>query len=477
MHSQLVVLGGGPGGYAAAFLAADSGLEVTLVDASPQLGGTCLSSGCIPSKALLHVGRVLGEIEQLENEWGIRTGEPTIDLEILRARKEKIVTTLSGGLGQLAKRRKIRRITARGHFVDPRTLRLVGDDPALADDDTLTFDDAIIATGSLSCCPGSLSIESDRVMNSTDALALVDIPESLLVVGGGYIGLEMASVYSRLGSRVSVVELTDGLLQGADRDLVKPLQRVLDKQLEGRIYLDTRVVGLADLGSTVEVQFEGANKQGAEQFDRVLIAVGRVPNSHDLGLDAADVTVDSSGFIVCDDHGQTSTAHIRAVGDVAGEPMLAHKASHQGRAAVESILGHAPSSSPSAIPAVVFTDPEIAWVGLTAEAAQASGREISAALYPWAASGRAQAIGRTEGMTKWIIDPETEVVLGCGIVGAGAGELIGEATLAINQGCKISDVGRTIHAHPTMSETLMNAADVFYGTATEVYKPRRNRRK
>ena len=475
MHSAIVVLGGGPGGYAAAFLAADEGLEVTLVEADARLGGTCLLRGCIPSKALLHAARVMGEVDELARDWGVRYGSPQIELGKLRGRKEQVIDTLSRGLKQLAARRKVRVIHARGVLQDASTLRLEGDDPALADDSLLTFDHLILATGSVPAIPSSFAMASPRVMDSTGALELQEIPKRLLVIGGGYIGLEMGTVYARLGSQVSVVELTDGLLPGVDRDLVKPLHKHLDGLLEGRIFLNTKVGSIGDRGETIEVAFEGPGKFGVEQFERVLLSVGRRPVSAGLGLENTSIQLDRRGFVCCDSQQRTAEPHILAIGDVAGEPMLAHKASHQARVAVETILGRSATFEPAAIPAVVFTDPEIAWAGLTEEAARGQYSDVHVAMYPWAASGRAQALGRTEGLTKWIIDGDSERLLGCGMVGPGAGELIGEAALAIEMGCEVRDVASTIHPHPTLSETLMNAGEVFFGTATEIYKPRSRR--
>jgi dihydrolipoamide dehydrogenase len=473
MHAPLVVLGGGPGGYAAAFLAADKGLEVTLVEAESRLGGTCLLRGCIPSKALLHVARVISEVEELGDEWGVDYSEPTISVDKLRERKEKVISTLSGGLKQLAKRRKVNVITAKGSLENANTLILEGDHESIPAGGKLTFDNLIIATGSTPAMPGAFRLDSDRVMDSTGALDLDEIPETLLVVGGGYIGLEMGTVYAKLGSKVSVVELTDGLLPGADRDLVKPLQKAVEKMTEDRLFLNTKVGSLGDRGEKIEVAFEGPNKYGVELYDRVLVSIGRRPTSQGLGLEQTQIQVDGRGFIQCDAQQRTAEPNIYAIGDVAGEPMLAHKASHEGKVAVEVILGEPAEFSPAAIPAVVFTDPEIAWAGLTETEAKRDGRPYQLAVYPWAASGRAQALGRTEGLTKWLIDPDTEIVIGCGIVGPGAGELIAEAALAIEMACEVHDLTGTVHAHPTLSETMMNAAEVFYGTATEIYKPKR----
>ena len=474
MHSPVVVLGGGPGGYAAAFLAADEGLEVILVESESRLGGTCLLRGCIPSKALLHVAKVLSEVHEMSEDWGVEFGTPKIDVNKVRARKEKVIETLTGGLSQLAKRRNVKIIKARGKFENSTTLLLEGDDPSIPEGRKITFDFCVVATGSVPSMPPSFNIGSSRVMDSTGALALVDIPEKLLVIGGGYIGLEMGTVYAHLGSKVSVVEWTDGLLPGADRDLVKPLHNRLKKLLEDRIYLNTKVGSIAEVDNQIEVTFEGPGKFGHERFDRVLVSVGRRPVSQNLGLETTTVQMDPRGFIVCDKQQRTGDPHIFAIGDVAGDPMLAHKASHEAKVAIEVILGKPAIFDKVAIPAVVFTDPEIAWAGLTDDQAKREGRNVDIEIYPWAASGRAQAIGRTDGLTKWLVDPETHRVLGCGIVGSGAGELIAEAVLAIEMGCEVRDLTESIHPHPTLSETLMNAGEVHFGTATEIYKPKRH---
>ena len=474
MHSPVVVLGGGPGGYAAAFLAADEGLEVVLVEAESKLGGTCLLRGCIPSKALLHVAKVLGEAQAMHEEWGVDFGTPKIDIDKVRARKEKVIETLTGGLGQLAKRRNVKVIRARGKFENSTTMMLEGSDPSIPEGGRLTFDYCVVATGSVPAMPPAFNIGSSRVMDSTGALALADIPEKLLVIGGGYIGLEMGTVYAHLGSKVSVVEWTDGLLPGADRDLVKPLHNRLKKLLDNRIFLNTKVGSLAEVDQQIEVTFEGPGKFGHERFDRVLVSVGRRPVTQGLGLETTSVQVNQKGFIVCDRQQRTADPHIFAIGDVAGDPMLAHKASHEAKVAIEVILGKPAVFDKAAIPAVVFTDPEIAWAGLTDDQAKREGRKVDIEVYPWAASGRAQALGITDGFTKWLVDPETHRVLGCGIVGSGAGELIAEAALAIEMGCEIRDITETVHPHPTLSETLMNAGEVHFGTATEIYKPKRH---
>lgn len=478
MHSQVVVLGGGPGGYAAAFLAADLGLEVTIVEADPRLGGTCLLRGCIPSKALLHTAKVISEAEELA-EWGVEFAKPKIDIDKVRARKEEVITTLSSGLAKLADARKVKRVHARGVFVDSKTINLepVKGEPGkgastIVGDERLTFDYCILATGSVPAMPKFLNIGSPRVMDSTGALALADIPGSLLVVGGGYIGLEMGTVYHELGSKVTVVELADGLLPGADRDLVRPLAKRVKERFAG-VLLNHKVAGLKDVGDQVEVQIEGPELNDTVKFDRVLVSIGRWPVSKGFGLENTKVTVNERGFVEVDSQQRTSDPAIFAIGDVAGDPMLAHKAAYEGRIAAEVIAGKPSAFDAQAIPAVVFTDPEIAWAGVTVDEAKKAGREVEVATYPWQASGRATANGRTDGLTKWIIEPGTERVLGCGIVGSGAGELIAEAVLAIEMGCNVHDIASSVHPHPTLSETIAFAGEVHLGTATEIYKPKR----
>ena len=467
MHAPLVVLGGGPGGYAAAFMAADLGMEVTLVEKDTRLGGTCLLRGCIPSKALLHVGRVVAEVREMQ-DWGVHFSAPKIDIDAVRDRKEKVIDALTGGLAQLAKRRNVKVVQGQGMFTASNTLEVIQQD---AGSQKITFDHCILASGSRPARIPAFDIGSPRVMDSTGALELEDIPESLLVVGGGYIGLEMGTVYAELGSRVSVVELTDSLLPGADRDLVKPLHKRLGNLFEA-IRLNTKVTGLKDNGKGVDVSFEGPQGQTTETFSRVLVAVGRRPNSDGIGLENTDVVMDSKGFVEVDKQQRTADSHMLAIGDVCGEPMLAHRASHQGKVAVESLHGEPALFEPRAIPAVVFTDPEIAWAGLTEQEAELSGREIEVSRYPWAASGRAHALGRIEGMTKMLVDPETEQVLGVGIVGSGAGELIAEGALAIEMGCTARDLSETIHPHPTLGETVAFSAENYFGLATEIFRPR-----
>ena len=468
MHAPLVVLGGGPGGYAAAFMAADLGMEVTLVEKDTRLGGTCLLRGCIPSKALLHVGRVVAEVREMQ-DWGVHFSAPKIDIEAVRDRKEKVIDALTGGLAQLAKRRNVRVVQGQGMFTASNTLEVIQKD---AGSQTITFDHCILASGSRPARIPAFDIGSSRVMDSTGALQLEDIPESLLVVGGGYIGLEMGTVYAELGSQVSVVELTDSLLPGADRDLVKPLHKRLGGLFEA-IRLNTKVTGLKDIGNGVEVSFEGPEGQTTKTFSRVLVAVGRRPNSDGIGLENTNVVVDAKGFVEVDKQQHTADSHVLAIGDVCGEPMLAHRASHQGKVAVESLHGEPALFEPRAIPAVVFTDPEVAWCGLTEAEAKKTGQEVNIVRFPWAASGRAQTIGRTEGLTKMIFDPQTERVLGVGIVGPGAGELIAEGVLAVETAAVARDLAESIHAHPTLSETIMESAEGAFAQATHVYRPKR----
>ncbi len=466
MHVPLVVLGGGPGGYAAAFLAADLGLEVAIIDRDERLGGTCLLRGCIPSKALLHVGRVLSEAREMEG-WGIHFPQPSIDLDALRARKDKVISTLTGGLATLARRRNVTVIHGEARFTGSKSLEV----KTAGGTETVTYDHCILASGSRPARIPAFDIGSPRVMDSTGALELKDVPETLLVVGGGYIGLEMGTVYAELGAKVSVVELTDTLLPGADRDLVKPLQQRLEKLFAG-IHMRTKVAKLEEAGSAVRVHFEGPEGAFTKDFSRVLVAVGRRPNSDGLGIENTGVVVNAKGFVEVDDRQRTADPHILAIGDVCGEPMLAHRASHQGKVAVEVLHGEPAVFAPRCIPAVVFTDPEIAWAGLTEHEAATAGKTVEVSRYPWAASGRAHALGRTDGLTKLLIDPETEAVLGLGIVGAGAGELIAEGALAIEMGCVARDLMETIHPHPTLGETVAFSAENYFCLATEIYRPR-----
>lgn len=467
--TQLVVIGGGPGGYAAAFYAADLGMQVTIVDMEANPGGVCLYRGCIPSKALLHVAKVAGEARHATN-WGLTYAEPKIDLGKLRSFKDGVVSKLTGGLGQLSKQRKITFVQGKASFIDAKNLSI---ELTAGGTETLAFEHAIIATGSYPTKIPGLSITSDRLMDSTGALDLPEIPKTLLVVGGGYIGLELGSVYAALGTKVTVVEMTDGLLPGADRDLVTFLARRLETVLD-KILLKTKVVSMTEAKKGIVVKMEGPTGEASDQtFDRVLVSIGRRPNSAITGLDRTGVTVSDRGFITVDPAMRTTAANIFAIGDVVGEPMLAHKASHEAKVAVEAILGHKVAFEPQAIPAVVFTDPEVAWCGLTENEAKKQGRKVEIAKFPWAALGRALAIDRPDGMTKLVIDPETERILGVGIVGAGAGELIAEGVLAVEMAALATDLKLSIHPHPTMSETLMEAAEVFFGHSTHVYRPKK----
>ncbi|NUM54669.1 MAG: dihydrolipoyl dehydrogenase [Candidatus Hydrogenedentes bacterium] len=466
---RTAIIGGGPGGYAAAFAASDLGLDVTLVDVEQNPGGVCLYRGCIPSKALLHVAKVLNEAKEAEH-WGIHFEQPSIELAKLRASKDAVVAKMTGGLGQLCKARKIKFIQGRASFDDSTTIKVASDD---GKEQTIQTDFTILAAGSRPATLPDLFIESDRILNSTTALQLPDIPKTLLVVGGGYIGLELGSVYAALRSTVTVVEMTDALLPGADDDLVTVLSQRMEKVFH-KIHLGTKVSGVAESkeGITVTLQSKDG-KEFKETYDKILVSVGRKPNSSGLGLNNTKVHVDARGFVEVDAQRRTTDPAIFAIGDVAGEPMLAHKASHEGRVAAEAIAGHNTAFEPAAIPAVVFTDPEVAWAGLTERQAQKDGRSVNVARFPWAASGRATTLNRQDGLTKFITDPESGMVLGVGIVGPGAGELIAEGVLAIEMGATATDLGMSIHPHPTLSETLMESAELIFGTGTHVYRPRK----
>jgi len=466
---HIAVIGGGPGGYATAFLAADLGMTVTLIDPELNPGGVCLYRGCIPSKALLHVAKLIDESRHAKN-WGIDYADPKIDISRLRSWKESVIKKLTGGLGILSKQRKVEYIQGKAAFENSNTLRV---SRTSGSEDSLTFDRIVIATGSRPAIIPSLKLETPRMMDSNSALDLSEVPGTLLVIGGGYIGLELGTVYAALGSKVSVVEMLSGLLPGADRDLVLPLHKRMEKIFDS-ILLNTTVAAVKDEPNGIRVTFDGPEvKEKEKLFDKVLISVGRKPNSEIPGLEKTQVKIGQRGFIQVNKQLQTDDPAIYAIGDVVGEPMLAHKATHEGRTAAEAIAGHKVAFEPNAIPAVVFTDPEIAWCGLTETQAQKENREIKVPRFPWAASGRAMTIDRTEGMTKLIIDPQTERVLGVGIVGVGAGELIAEGVLAIEMGALAKDIALTIHPHPTLSETLMNSAEVFFGTSTDIYRPKR----
>jgi dihydrolipoamide dehydrogenase len=464
---RIAVVGAGPGGYAAAFYAADLGMQVTLIDPEKNPGGVCLYRGCIPSKALLHIAKVLDEAGHA-SAWGITFGKPAIDVNKLREHKNKVVEKLTSGTGQVAKLRKVKYLQGWATIVSPTELQV----RTASGDETVAVDDIILATGSEPSSIPSLAINSPRVLDSTGALDLPEIPKTMLVIGGGYIGLELGSVYAALGTKVSVVEMTDGLLPGADRDLVRLLAQRIEKTFD-RVMLSTKVLSMKAAKDAVTVSLEGPDGASQATFDYVLVSIGRRPNARVPGLEKTRVQVTDRGFIQTDFQRRTEEPTIFAIGDVAGEPMLAHKASHEARVAVEAIAGHKAIFEPQAIPAVVFTDPEIAWAGLTETQAGKEGRKVDVVKFPWGASGRAIAIDRVDGLTKLIVDPQSERVLGVGIAGAGAGELIAEGVLAIEMGATVSDVKLTIHPHPTLTETVMEAAEQFFGTATHVYKPRR----
>ncbi|MCG3177955.1 MAG: Dihydrolipoyl dehydrogenase [Phycisphaerae bacterium] len=465
--APVAVLGAGPGGYPAAFLAADLGFDVTLIDASPNPGGVCLFRGCIPSKALLHVARLIHESREAA-DWGIGFTGPTIDMDKLRAWKDQVVGKLTGGLGSIGRSRNVRFVRGRGRFTDAHTLAVEGDDGA----QTIAFDYAIVATGSSPARIPNLWIDSPRVMDSTAALKLEAVPSSLLVIGGGYIGLELGTVYQALGSKVTCVEMTPGLLPGVDRDLVQYVHKNLQGRFE-HLYTDTRVLEMKEEADGIRAKFVGLHVEQTEQlFDRVLVAVGRRPNSADLGLENIGVTVSRKGFIEVDRQRRTKVAHIFAIGDVAGEPMLAHKATYEARIAVEAMADQPSAYDPAAIPAVVFTDPEIAWSGLSETDALNQGRSVKIARFPWTASGRATTLDRNDGLTKMVLDPVNQRVLGVGIAGVGAGEMIAEGTLAIEMGATAQDVKMTIHAHPTLSETVMEAAEAFFGHSPHIHVKR-----
>jgi dihydrolipoamide dehydrogenase len=467
---QLVVVGGGPGGYAAAFLAADLGLEVTLVDPEPNPGGVCLYRGCIPSKALLHAASVLREIQR-GAEWGLAAGKVRTDVGKLRSWSKGVVETLTGGLGQLAKMRKIEHLRGRGRFRDTTSLEVQEEGGGRR---TLPFEKAIVATGARPVALPGVPFESPLVMDSTAALELEEVPGTLLVVGGGYIGLELGSVYAALGSRVTVVEMLPEIMSGTDRDLVKVYAREAEGVFESIRLRTTARLKVGEDG--VEAALEPQEGQAeTKRFARVLVAVGRRPNTQDIGLENTGVELDEKGFIEVDERRRTAELSIYAIGDVTGGPMLAHKATHEGRVAVEAIAGRPAAFDPRAIPAVVFTDPEIAVCGLTEAQAQAQGRRVEVARFPWSASGRSLTLGRKSGLTKLVIDPESHRILGAGIVGASAGELIGEATLAVEMAARVEDLALTIHTHPTLTETLMEAAEAFEGTATSIYRPKRRK--
>jgi dihydrolipoamide dehydrogenase len=472
LHTEVLVLGAGPGGYTAAFRAADLGKKVVLVERYPSLGGVCLNVGCIPSKALLHAAKVITEAEEMA-EHGISFGKPQIDLEKLKSWKSKdVVSKLTGGLTQLAKQRNVTVITGRGEFTNPNQIAITGADGKIT---TISFDNAIIAAGSQATKMPGLAPEHQndpRILDSTSALDLDGLPKRMLVVGGGIIGLEMGTVYDAFGSKVSVVELSDGLIPGCDRDLVKPLQKRMEKRFE-KILLKTKVAKLEPRDDGIHVTFEGEQAIEPQVYDKVLVAIGRRPNGKNIGADKAGVFVNEYGFIPVDKQMRTNVPHIFAIGDIVGQPMLAHKATHEGKVAAEVIDGHKVEFQALSIPSVAYTDPEVAWTGISEIDAKAKGIAIEKASFPWVASGRALSIGRTEGMTKLIMDKDTRRIIGAGIVGPNAGELLAEAVLAIEMGADAEDLGLTIHAHPTLSETICFAAEMAEGTITDLLPPRK----
>jgi len=463
---KLIVIGAGPGGYAAAFLAADLGMDVTLVDKEKNPGGVCLYRGFIPSKALLHISKLLNEAREAK-KWGIKFGEPEIDIKRVKAYKNKVVAKLTGGTGMLVRQRKINYLQGTASFLSSNSVKVEKVD---GETETLQFDKAIIAVGSLpATIPGVET--SERIIDSTGALELNDIPEKMLVIGGGYIGLEMGSVYASLGSKVTVVEMLPHLLAGADRDLVQVLSRSIIPRFEN-VYLSTKVAEIKDTGKKVKVKFDGENiKEPEQEFDKVLVSIGRKPVTEGLGLENTNVKTNERGFILVDEKRQTDDPNIFAIGDIVGGAMLAHKASAEGKVAVEAIAGEKVAFEPAAIPGVVFTDPELAWAGLTEAEAEEKGIDVEVMKFPWGASGRAVTLDRNDGLTKIIADKETGRILGVGIVGPGAGEMIAEGTLAIEMAALARDVALTIHAHPTLSETFMEASEMFFGQATHMYKP------
>jgi dihydrolipoamide dehydrogenase len=468
-NTQLVVLGGGPGGYAAAFLAADRGFKVTLIEARERPGGTCLHVGCIPSKAVLHAAKLITDARDAEHA-GLKFAPPQVDINGVRGHWQKVVDTLSKNLVGLAKARKVTVLRGLGRFVDPHTIEVEGAGRC-------RFEQGIIATGSVPAKPPAFNLKTPRIMDSTGALALEELPRRMLVVGGGYIGLELGYVYAALGSQVTVVEMTDGLLPGVDRDLVKPLQdRLTRTKLFKEILLKTKVAKVEEVKEGIKATLEGADGKSSEQvFERVLVSVGRRPNSRDIGLDKAGVEVDERGFVKVDPQRRTNVPHLFAIGDVAGEPMLAHKASYEARVAIEVLAGEPAVYDVRAVPAVVFTDPEIAYCGLTETEAARQGKKVKVLKYPWSWSGRALTLGRTEGLTKLLVEPESERLLGVGIVGAGAGEMLAEATLAIEMAATARDVAMTMHAHPTLSETIGEASEAFHGGTAHQLPPRKEK--
>jgi len=467
LHAEVLVLGSGPGGYTAAFRAADLGKQVVLVERYATLGGVCLNVGCIPSKALLHAAKVITEAEEMAPH-GISFGKPKIDVDKLRAWKESVIGKLTKGLSGLAKQRKVTVVQGVGKFESPKSLVVEGAEGVRR----ITFDYCIIAAGSSVARIPGFPYDDPRLIDSTGALALPDIPKRMLVIGGGIIGLEMACVYDALGAKITVVELMDGLIPGADRDIVKPLEKRIRERYEA-VYLKTKVTKLEAKKEGLLATFEGPDAPAPQLYDRVLLAVGRRPNGREIGAENAGVHVNERGFIPVDKQQRTNVPHIYAIGDICGEPMLAHKATHEAKVAAEVIAGHKAAFDAMTIPSVAYTDPEVAWMGLTEEQAKREGVAYEKAVFPWAASGRALSVGRDDGMTKLLFDPQTKRILGAGIVGVNAGELIAELVLALEMGADMEDIALTIHPHPTLSETPCFAAEVALGSITDLYVPKK----
>jgi dihydrolipoamide dehydrogenase len=470
VHAEVLVLGAGPGGYTAAFRAADLGKKVVMVDGRGPLGGVCLNVGCIPSKALLHAARVIAETKEMGGH-GLSFAAPTIDLDALRDWKDGVVSRLTGGLAGLARQRKVTTVVGTGVFTSPNMLEVTAPDGSTS---AVSFDAAIIAAGSEPVALPFVPHDDPRVIDSTGALDLADIPEKLLVLGGGIIGLEMATVYSELGTRISVVELMDQLIPGADKDLVTPLTKRISQDYDA-IWVSTKVTGVQAGPDGLTVSFEGGKAPATAVFDKVLVAVGRRPNGTLIGADAAGVVVDERGFVPVDKQQRTNVSHIFAIGDVVGQPMLAHKATHEGKVAAENTAGHTSYFDATVIPSVAYTDPEVAWVGVTENEARAAGVKYGKGVFPWMASGRSLSLGRDEGMTKVLFDESTDRIIGAGIVGPNAGDLIAEAAHAIEMGSDAADIGLTIHPHPTLSETVAFAAEAFEGTITDLYLPKKKK--
>ena len=463
IKTEIVVLGAGPGGYAAAFYAADRGKKVILIEQEPRLGGVCLNRGCIPSKALLHATQILGEARESALH-GITFGPPEINLQKLRAWKDSVLQKLGLGISQLAQRRGVQVLFGRGHFEGSQTLRVESE----AGQQFVQYEKVIVAVGSKSALPKAFDLGNPRIMTSTEALEIEDIPQSLLVVGGGYIGMELGTLYASLGSQVVVVEALESILMGADPDLVRPVMAYAKKNFK-EVRLQAKVAKMSTSGKQIKVTVETGGQLTEELYDRVLVSVGRVPNCADLGLENTKVERDEKGFIKVNEKQETADPAIYAIGDIAGGVLLAHKAAKEARIAVEALTGEVSALERAIIPAVVFTDPEVAWCGLTEAEAKAKGMTVEIAKFPWSASGRALTYDRTDGLTKLVIDPESERLLGVGIVGHGAGELIGEGVLALEMGATVRDLAESVHPHPTLSETFMEAAEVFYGHATHVF--------